>query len=85
MKIDKRFKIEVLDGRSVIIDDENGNVLGVVDFNEIKLFLWEKTSERDLDKNQMLTEILNRFDISTVLALGEIDYFIKKIKEYGIV
>ena len=85
MQIDKRFKIEVLDGHNVIIDEENGKVLGVVDFNEIKLFLWDKAKERDLDKNQMLTEILNRFDISTVLALGEIDYFIKKIKEYGIV
>ena len=38
----------------------------------------------EVTKHEMLTEILKKFEISTVLGLGEIDTFIKKLKEYGI-
>ena len=84
MKIGSKFKIEMLNGQNVIIDCDN-NVYGVVDFNEIKMFLWQISQNREVTKQQMLDEVLNKFEISTVLALGEIDTFIKKLKEYGII
>ena len=49
------------------------------------MFLWKLSKSREVTKAQMLDETLSSFDISTVLALGEIDYFIKKMKEYGII
>ncbi len=85
MKINDKFIIEKIDGHSVIIDSRSGKNYGTVDFNEIKMFLWGLAKSREVTKAQMLDEVLNCFDISTVLALGEIDYFIKKIKEYGII
>lgn len=85
MKIDNRFTIELKNGHNMIIDSQNGKICGEADFSEIKMFLWELSKERNVTKSQMLDETLNRFEISTVLALGEIDYFIKKMKEYGIV
>ena len=48
------------------------------------MFLWALAKEREVTKHEMLTEILKKFEISTVLGLGEIDTFIKKLKEYGI-
>ncbi len=84
MKINKKFKIEAINGQMVIIDSESDKVCGNADFNEIKMFLWELAQDREITKQQMLSEVLAKYEISTVLALGEIDYFIKKIKEYGI-
>jgi len=85
LKINDKFKIEKVNGHSVIVDSISGKICGAADFNEIKMFLWELSKGREVTKTQMLDETLDRFDISTVLALGEIDYFIKKMKEYGII
>lgn len=84
MKISSKYKIAMSNGQNVIIDGDN-NIYGTVDFNEIKMFLWQISQNREVTKQQMLDEVLNKFEISTVLALGEIDTFIKKVKEYGII
>ena len=84
MKISSKYKIAMSNGQNVIIDGDN-NIYGRVDFNEIKMFLWQISQNREVTKQQMLDEVLNKFEISTVLALGEIDTFIKKVKEYGII
>ncbi|MBQ3548018.1 MAG: hypothetical protein IJA44_06060 [Clostridia bacterium] len=85
MKIDAKFKIEIINNQNVIIDTENQRVCGTVDFNDIKMFLWSLSQSREISKQQMLDEVLQKFEISTVLALGEIDTFIKKLKEFGII
>lgn len=85
LKISENFKIDNVNGHSVIVDSVSGKICGTADFNEIKMFLWKLSQSREVTKAQMLDETLSSFDISTVLALGEIDYFIKKMKEYGII
>ena len=85
MKIDAKFKIELVNNQSVIINTDNQKICGTVDFNDIKMFLWTLSQCRDISKQQMLAEVLKKFEISTVLALGEIDTFIKKLKEFGII
>ncbi len=52
--------------------------------SDIGVFLWNKTINKDLSNSELLDLLLNNFEISTVLALGEIDTFIKKCKENGI-
>lgn len=52
--------------------------------SEIGAFLWKSIEQTDLSNNEMLTLLLDNFQISTVLALGEIDTFIKRMKENGI-
>ncbi|MBO5211113.1 MAG: hypothetical protein J6B80_04200 [Clostridia bacterium] len=84
MRINEKFSIQVLNGHTVIIDSQSGKACGEVDFNEIKMFLWDLAKEGEITKQEMLNGVLNKFEISTVLALGEIDTFIKKLKEYGI-
>jgi len=58
--------------------------LNTVRLSKIGAFLWEKVSENDITSAQMLDLLLQEFEISTVLALGEIDSFIKRMKENGI-
>lgn len=53
--------------------------------NNISAYLWNLLEKEDLTTAQMLDSTLKAFDISTVLALGEIDTFIKLVKENGIV
>lgn len=85
MKIDEKFILKTVDGHTVIFDSQSGKSFSEADFSEIRLFLWGLLKSHDVTKAQMLDEVLGQFDISTVLALGEIDGFIKIIKEYGII
>lgn len=55
-----------------------------ITLSEIGVFLWESTKEKDLNSSELLNLLLDKFQISTVLALGEIDTFIKICKENGI-
>ena len=44
-------------------------------------FLWECLSKEDLSNTELLNRLLDEFQISIVLGLGEIDTFIKNCKE----
>ncbi len=55
-----------------------------VSINEIGVFLWEILQTKDTSSNELLNLLLENFEISTVLALGEIDTFIKIMKNNGI-
>ena len=58
-----------------------GTLLTSLHLSKIGAFLWSKMSEKDISSTDMLDLLLNEFEISTVLALGEIDTFIKTMKE----
>lgn len=49
------------------------------------MFLWNLIKDKHLTKVQMLNELINNFDISTVLALGDIDIFIRTMMENDII
>lgn len=49
------------------------------------VFLWNLLKERDVTKTEMLNALIENFDISTVLALGNIDVFVRTMKENGII
>ena len=53
--------------------------------SEIAAFLWSLLKEKPITKAQMLEEALNKFDISTVLALGEIDLLLRMMRENEII
>ena len=48
-------------------------------------FLWQKLSEGEKSKEELLNLLLENFDISTVLALNDIDVFVKTLKENEII
>ncbi len=86
MKIKQGFSLKTENGQNVIICDKNINR----DFNstifltETSAYLWDLLKNKNATKEQMLHGLLERFDISTVLALNDIDVFIRTLKENGI-
>lgn len=62
----------------------NGNEIKSFNLSKYAAFLWNCLMKEDLSNNELLNRLLDEFQISTVLALGEIDTLIKKCKENGI-
>lgn len=86
MKIRQGFNLKTDNGQTVVVCDKNINR----DFNstivltETSAFLWNMIQNENTSKEKMLNGLLDNFDISTVLALNNIDVFIRTLKENGI-
>ena len=52
---------------------------------ETAMFLWHMLEKGNPTKKDMLNALLDNFEISTVLALGDIDVFLRTMKENGII
>ena len=46
--------------------------------------MWKMLQNGNTTKDQMLNGLLEKFDISTVLALNDIDVIIRTLRENGI-
>lgn len=86
MKIKQGFNLKTENGQTVVVCDKNINR----DFNsaivltETSAFLWNMIQNENATKEKMLNGLLDNFDMSTVLALNNIDVFIRILKENGI-
>lgn len=86
MKIKNGFSLKTENDQTVVLCDKNINR----DFNstiiltDTSVFLWNLLQNGNPTKEQMLNDLLDNFDISVVLALNNIDVFIKTLKENGI-
>ena len=49
------------------------------------MFLWHMLENGNPTKKDMLNALLDNFEISTVLALGDIDVFLRTMKENGVI
>lgn len=87
MRIKNGYELKNRNERYIVT--YNGTVSGELD-NSIVLadtavFLWNLLKEKDVTKTEMLNALIENFDISTVLALGNIDVFVRTMKENGII
>ncbi len=83
MKIKSGYEVKNISGQDVVVYNDkplNNEII----LNENSLFLWNLTKQNHVTKSEMLTALLEEFDISTVLALGNIDTFVRTLKEYGV-
>lgn len=87
MKIKKGFELVELSGQRVVVakHGEAARQENTIVLNETAAFLWNLLKEKDVTKTEMLNAVMENFDISTVLALGDIDVFVRTMKENGIV
>ena len=87
MKIKKEFSLKKENGQSIIICDKNinRNFNSTIVLTDTSAYLWDLLKTQNATKEQMLNGLLNKYDISTVLALNNIDIFIKTLKENGII
>ncbi len=56
-----------------------------ITLTETAVFLWNLLKEKDVTKTEMLGALIDNFEISTVLALSDIDIFVRTMKENGII
>lgn len=83
MRIKHGFSLKNLQGQYTVVAD-NGKLENTIVLTDTSLFLWNLLKSKDVTKPEMLNALLENFDISTVLALGDIDVFLRTMKENGI-
>lgn len=87
MKIKKGFSLVKHNGQNVIVCDKNiiKDYTSNIVLNETSSFLWHLIEkDENITKENMLNMLLQKYDISTVLALNDIDVFARTLKEHGI-
>ena len=78
MKIRKGFSLVKANGQNVVLCDKSiiKDFTSNIVLNETSSYLWQLVSEdENITKEGMLNKLLQRYDISTVLALNDIDVF----------
>ncbi len=86
MKIKKGFMLKKEEGQYVVTCDKSviKDFTTTIVLTEVSTFLWKMLADTGATKEEMLNAVLANYDISTVLALSNIDIFIKTLNENGI-
>ena len=84
MHIKDGFSLKNFEGQYTVVSD-NGELENTIVLTDTVLFIWNLLKEKNASKTEMLNALLSNFDISTVLALGNIDVFLRTMKENGII
>lgn len=85
MKLKKGFILKRENGQNVVLcTDKSINFNSSIMLGETTAFLFERLLEKERSKEELLNLLLNNFDVSTVLALNDIDVFIRILKENGV-
>ena len=84
VRIKDGFSLKNFEGQHTVVSD-NGELENTIVLTDTALFLWNLLKTREVSKTEMLNALLRNFDISTVLALGDIDVFLRTMKENGII
>ena len=71
--------------KQTVIASKHRPMPATIVLNETMVFLWNFIQEKQPSKTEMLHALLDHFNISTVLALGTLDTFLKTMKENGII
>lgn len=87
MRIKDGFELKNLHGDYIVISKEKTVTMphNSIILTDTAVFLWNLLKKKDVTKAEMLNALIENYDISTVLALGNIDVFIRTMRENGII
>ena len=87
LKIKSGFELVNKQGQHFIVskNSQSKQPDNAIVLNDTAVFLWNLLKEKEVTKAEMLNAVIENFDISTVLALGDIDVFVRTMKENGII
>lgn len=87
MRIKDGYSVVNLQGQNTVVANaaNSAELQNTIVLTDTSLFLWNMLKNGDVSKSQMLDALLDNFDISTVLALSDIDIFIRTMRENGII
>lgn len=83
MKIKDGFSLIKRDGQNIITSNNKSFNTSIM-LNETSSFLWQQLENGVSSKEKLLNLLLENYDISTVLALNEINVFLKILNQNGI-
>ncbi len=85
MKIKENFVLVRRDGQNFIECTDKNTVFNTsLSLNTSAAFLFRQLKKKPQTKEELLKTLLDTFDISTILALNDIDVFIKTLEKNGI-
>lgn len=87
MRIKEGFTLKNIHGQNFIVytGTDLTDFTRSISLSATSSFLWEKLREGEKSKEELFKLLLECFDISTVLALNDIDVFVKTLKKDGII
>ena len=87
LRIKEGFELKNIHGDHIVVsNDATVAVLqNSIILTDTTIFLWNLLKQKDVTKTEMLNALIENFDISTVLALGNIDVFVRTMRENGII
>lgn len=87
MRIKDGYDIKNFEGQATVVasSPDARPLENTIVLTDTAVFLWNMLKAKDTSKTEMLNALLDNFDISTVLALGDIDVFLRTMKENGII
>ena len=77
------FTVKNLQGQMTVVAEKG--IDNTIVLTETALFLGKMLENGNPTKSEMLNALLDNFEISTVLALGDIDVFLRTMRENGII
>lgn len=86
MKIKDGFIVRSVAGSNIVVPTGSARVdfNGIMTLNESGMFLWS-ILEKGAEKNDLLKAMLSEYDIDEATASADIDRFLSKLEEAGIV
>ncbi len=87
MTIKNGYELQNISGQWIITYNgkPTGAQLNSIVLSDTAVFLWNLLKEKEVTKTEMLDALISEFDISTVLALGNIDVFVRTLRENDII
>lgn len=84
MKVKDGFLLRQVAGRYIIVavNDQAADFDGIVTVNEVGAFIW-KLMENDVTEEEILSAVLNEYEVSESDAKADIAAFIAKAKTNG--
>lgn len=84
MKIRDGYILSTVAGKNIVVSvGSDVNFSGMLTLNDTGVFFWNLLKE-NTTKDIMLDAVLNEYDIDSETALADIEEFIIKLKEKGI-
>ncbi len=86
MKIAEGFLLRKVANKSVVmpIGKKAFDFNRAITLNETAAFLWAILQSEDVTKEQLLEKLLSEYDIDAATAQGDIEKFLNKLKENGL-
>ena len=84
MKISEGYLLRSVAGKNIVVSiGSDVNFNGMLTLNDTGVFFWNLL-KNDTTKEEMLEAVLKEYDVSSDVALQDIENFIKKLEDAGI-